>query len=45
MAYFFRLGLNTPENPVKEPEPILIWGGSTSTGLCASIFLTSACSR
>ncbi|GAA5850883.1 hypothetical protein JCM9279_006228 [Rhodotorula babjevae] len=37
-AFYFRLGLNTPQDPVKEPEPVLIWGGSTSTGLYAIQF-------
>ncbi|BGP36356.1 Zinc-binding oxidoreductase alcohol dehydrogenase [Rhodotorula kratochvilovae] len=34
-ALFFRLPLSTPWAPTKEPEPVLIWGGSTSVGLYA----------
>ncbi|GAA6058545.1 hypothetical protein JCM10212_006984 [Sporobolomyces blumeae] len=32
---FMRLKLNEPSNPVKEPKPVLVWGGSTSVGLYA----------
>ncbi|GAA6002797.1 hypothetical protein JCM10207_007687 [Rhodosporidiobolus poonsookiae] len=34
-ALFFRLGLNTPQNPTDSKEPVLVWGGSTSVGLYA----------
>lgn len=30
-----RLGLNLPNSPSKDGEPILVWGGSTSVGLYA----------
>ena len=34
-ALYMRLGLNLPNSPSKDGEPILVWGGSTSVGLYA----------
>ncbi|GAA5955314.1 hypothetical protein JCM8115_001912 [Rhodotorula mucilaginosa] len=34
-ALYMRLGLNLPNSPSKDREPILVWGGSTSVGLYA----------
>lgn len=34
-ALYMRLGLNLPNSPGKDGEPILVWGGSTSVGLYA----------
>jgi len=41
-AFYFRLKLATPANPTKEAEPVLIWGGSTSTGLYGIQFLKAS---
>ncbi|GAA5885486.1 hypothetical protein JCM3774_003367 [Rhodotorula dairenensis] len=38
-ALYMRLGLNLPNSPSKDGEPILVWGGSTSVGLYALQFL------
>jgi NADPH:quinone reductase-like Zn-dependent oxidoreductase len=37
-AVYFSLGLNSPYNPISEPVPILIYGGSTATGTLAIQF-------
>lgn len=39
LSLYNRLGLNRPDNPVKEATPLLIWGGSSSVGLCTSLSL------
>lgn len=35
-ALFFRLKLNSPSSPSENAEPVLVWGGATSVGLCTS---------
>lgn len=34
-ALYARLGLSRPDRPTKEATPFLVWGGSSSVGLCA----------
>ncbi|GAA5981432.1 hypothetical protein JCM10908_004107 [Rhodotorula pacifica] len=41
-ALYMRLGLNLPNSPSKDGEPILVWGGSTSVGLYALQFLKAS---
>ena len=37
LVLYAELGLARPDAPLKKTEPILIWGGATSVGLCESL--------
>lgn len=39
-ALYMRLNLNHPSNPSKEATPVLVWGGTSSVGLCTLYPLT-----